>query len=140
MCVCDGKYISETQNWKQKRKREKTEFIKFWNGKGENLKRKISASIHVVFKSFIHASIYPSLCYPSIYSVTEPIPTPRTLWPADLVQSYLITKLVLWNSYIIKQQSYCEVDNMYHPTFIIFQHMTIVQVCNTDHTIAAIHE
>ena len=42
VCVCDGKYISGTQN--VKRKRKKLEFIKFKNGKEENLKRKISAS------------------------------------------------------------------------------------------------
>ena len=42
MCVGNGKYISGTQN--VKRKQKKTDFIKFKNGKGENLKRKISAS------------------------------------------------------------------------------------------------
>ena len=42
MYLCNEKYISRTQN--VKRKRKKTEFIKFKNGKGENLKRKISAS------------------------------------------------------------------------------------------------
>ena len=42
VCLCNEKYISRTQN--VKRKQKKTEFIKFKNGKGENLKRKISAS------------------------------------------------------------------------------------------------
>ena len=51
----NGKYISGIQNGKQK----KTDFIKFWNGKGESLKRKISASTHHTLS--IHST--PQLCF-----------------------------------------------------------------------------
>ena len=57
VCLCNEKYISRTQN--VKRKRKQPEFIKFKNGKGENLKRKISASILGIEEStFCSVNIY----------------------------------------------------------------------------------